>query len=62
MVSKLEPWQIKQLGLILAEYTRVLGMQAENMIRQSLDQSMAYSEIDFNIQANQIEFLARQLD
>jgi hypothetical protein len=55
-------YQIKQLGLILAEYTRVLGMQAENMIRGSLDQSMAYSEIDFQLQANQIEFLARQLD
>ena len=58
----MQDYQIKQLGLILAEYTKVLGMQAENMIRESLDQSMAYSEIDFNIQAQQIEFLARQLD
>lgn len=58
----MEPWHIKQLGLILAEFTRVLGMQAENMVRESNNDSMAYPEESFEAQAHQIEFLARQFD
>jgi len=57
----MEGWHIKQLALIYAEYARVLGMEAENKVREALGQSMAYSQQDFENQAANLEFLARQM-
>jgi len=58
----MQDYQIKQLGLIMAEFIRGLGLVAENMQRQTQGESMAYTDESFTICANQIEFLARQLD
>lgn len=50
-----------KLGLILATSIRVLGMQATNMQREYLGESMEYGETDFFAEANYIEMLAREL-
>ncbi|MDA3831900.1 MAG: hypothetical protein PF495_00730 [Spirochaetales bacterium] len=52
---------VRALGHILACNARVLGMQAENMQRSVLDQSMAYSEDEFNQEAFAMENIARNL-
>jgi hypothetical protein len=57
----MQDYQIRQIGLILAEFTRALGMAAENMQRNVYEHSMAYTEKEFYECANQIEFLANQL-
>ena len=57
----MQDYQIIQLGHILAEFTRSLGMQAENMQREQIGESMAYVDKDFYECANQIEFYAEQL-
>lgn len=57
----MQDYQIIQLGLILAEFIRALGMNAENMQRKILDQSMAYNSDDFEGIASSIEYYANQL-
>lgn len=57
----MQDYQIIQLGHIFAEFTRGLGMQAENMQREHLGQSMAYVEKDFESVASNIEYYAEQL-
>ena len=53
--------QIMIFGRMLASYTRVLGMQAENMQRQQCGVCMAYSETEFGLEADQLELLSRSL-
>lgn len=57
----MEDYQIIQLGRILAEFTRGLGMMSENMQRQAVDESMAYTDNDFNDIASNIESYANDL-
>ena len=57
----MQDYQIIQIGYILAEFTRSLGMMAENMQRQQLKESMAYVEKDFESIARQIEYYVEQL-
>jgi len=35
------------MGLIIADFVRALGMMSENMQRQALGHSMAYSDASF---------------
>lgn len=42
------------LGLLLAAYTEVLGMQAENMQRAAVGSSMAYTSETFVQMANEM--------
>jgi hypothetical protein len=51
----MQNYQIVILGFILAEYIRSLGMQAENMQREVLGESMAYVDSDFEGAASRIE-------
>lgn len=53
--------QIMIFGRMLACQARVFGMQAENMARQSLGGSMAYTDLDFGREADQLEHLSRSL-
>jgi len=53
--------RLSNKGHILAEFTRSLGMMAENMQRQQLKESMAYVDKDFESMARQIEYYAEQL-
>jgi hypothetical protein len=46
---------VEHLGRILAANARILGMQAENMQRQAVGQSMAFVEKDFACEAHIIE-------
>ena len=57
----MQDYHIIQLGLILAEFTRALGMNAENMQRKILDHSMAYTSSDFEGVASNIEYMVNQL-
>jgi hypothetical protein len=57
----MENYQIMQAGRILAEFTRVLGMQAENMQKQQQGQPIQYGEDAFNVAAANIEFYVEQL-
>lgn len=57
----MEGWQIRELGFILAEFVRALGMMADNMQRQALGESMSYTDEALETQAQQIEFHANNL-
>lgn len=57
----MEDYQIRQLGLILADFIRGLGMMADNMQRQQLNESMSYTDKDFESIAANIEFYSDQL-
>lgn len=57
----MQDYQIIQIGHILAEFIRGLGMQAENMQREHLGKSMAYGDSDFESVASNIESYAEQL-
>jgi len=46
---------IEYLGRVLAANARILGMQAENMQRQALEDTMAYAYEDFEDEAKEIE-------
>ena len=50
-----------KFGIILAANARVKGMVAENMQRQALGQSMAYTSSDFEAEAMIIEDAARDI-
>lgn len=52
---------VRMLGYLLAAYTRVLGMQAENAARQMRSESPAYTGDDFFREAMSIETTARHL-
>lgn len=52
---------VRILGLILASYARVEAMKAENAFRMACGNSPAYGEDAFNIEANHIESLAREI-
>jgi len=47
--------QLIRFGNMLAAYTRVLGMQAENMQRSAVGSSMAYDADAFYNEASNIE-------
>lgn len=53
--------QIINLGHILAEFLRGLGMISDNMQRQALGESMAYAYDNFDCIARDIETYAEQL-
>jgi len=57
----MQDYQIIQIGHILESFTRVLGMQAENMQRQVEGKSMAFTEEAFESEARNISYLAEQL-
>jgi len=57
----MEDYQIRQLGLILAEFTKGLGMMSENMRCQVTDKSMAYSDNAFYDIASNIESYVNDL-
>lgn len=46
---------VEHLGRILAANARILGMQAENMQRRAIGQSMTFVEKDFTCEAHIIE-------
>lgn len=52
----------KRLALILAVQAEIEGMKAENMQRQILGHSMAYSENDFADKAMDLRNIAYALD
>lgn len=52
---------VRQLGFMLAEQARVLGMVAENERRRMLGESPAYGEDAFNAAAFTIEQCARSV-
>jgi len=47
--------QIKCMVLIMADFVRALGMMSQNMQRQALGQSMAYSDDSFYVVAEIME-------
>jgi len=49
-------------GMILAANARVEGMKAENMQREVLGQSMAYTAIEFNVEAEKMHEAAMFLN
>jgi hypothetical protein len=51
-------YDVKRLALILAVQAEIEGMKAENMQRQHLEQSMAYTDSDFVDKANDLRNLA----
>lgn len=51
----MEDYQIRIQSLVLAAYVEALGMQAENMQRSALGESMAYTESDFHNIAESIK-------
>jgi hypothetical protein len=57
----MENYQIMQVGRMLAVFTRVIGMQAENMQKQQQGQPTQYSEDAFNVAVANIEFYVEQL-
>lgn len=52
--------QLQLLALILASNARVIGMQAENQMRASVDDSPAYVEGHFAEEAQHLEQLSVQ--
>jgi len=52
--------QLQILALIYASNARVIGMQAENQMRASVDESPAYREQDFQEEAHHLENLSVQ--
>jgi cytidylate kinase len=57
----MEDYQIMQLGRIFASVVEAMGMQAENMQRATLGESMAYTDNDFHNMAEEIKHLANEL-
>jgi len=49
---------LEKKARIEATKSRIAGMQAENAVRASLDQSVAYDEADFAIDTQTLEALA----
>lgn len=58
--KRMEDYQTRQIGRILASLIEAMGMQAENMQRASLGESMAYSDIDFHNIAEEIKHLTNE--
>jgi len=57
-------WWARMFSLksqIDAMYVRALGMQAENMARESRGEAMAYSDSAFNDLANSMDSLAHMM-
>lgn len=52
---------VRQLGYMLAEHTRVLGMVAENERKMLLMESQTYSVDDFFNAAANLETIARNV-
>jgi FtsZ-binding cell division protein ZapB len=50
----METADVVRFGLILAVQAEIEGMKAENMQRQQNNESMAYSDEDFQAQAEQL--------
>ena len=51
-------YNVKRLAFILAVQAEIEGMKAENMNRDQLNHSMAYTEKDFNDKAEELRSLA----
>jgi hypothetical protein len=51
-------YDVKRLALVLAIQAEIEGMKAENKNREQLNHSMAYTEHDFNNQAERLRELA----
>jgi hypothetical protein len=53
-----EYYNVKRLALVLAVQAEIEGMKAENMQRERLDQSMAWTEVSFCEKAEELRNLA----
>ena len=53
--------QLECMGLIIADFVRCFGMMSENIQRQALGQSMAYSDDSFEVIASNIEENTRRM-
>ena len=51
-------YDVKRLALVLAVQAEIEGMKADNIQRESLELSMAYTSEDFEIQAERLRCLA----
>lgn len=50
---------VANLALIFAAQARIEGMKAANALRAARDESPAYAENDFSVEAHNLEMLAR---
>ena len=57
----LEEWQHQAIIQSMAVQAEIEGMKAENKQREYLGQSMAYSEDCFNLKAQELNELAREI-
>lgn len=51
-------YTVKRLALILSVYAEIEGMKAENMQREHQGYSMAYTDLDFHMKADDLKNLA----
>ncbi len=54
----MEFYDVKRLALVLSVQAEVEGMKFENMKREQLNESHAYTDEDFKVKSNELENLA----
>ena len=54
--------QVRCMGLFMADFVKALGMMSENMQRQALGHSMAYSDASFYEIAEIMENRVKDMD